>query len=95
MGSAGLCSKHRKDSSATPNIQDGLALEKMRIVHDGGAIRAGANRVLQHLLMDTCDPLTTEASRVIRDAGHTEVCVRVRIAGRWQIGIVRTKSKAG
>jgi len=57
MSSAGPGSKHRKDPSATPNIQHGLAFEKMRIVHDGGAIRAGANRILQHLLMDTCDSL--------------------------------------
>jgi hypothetical protein len=53
MRSAGLGSKHRKDPSTTPNIQHALAFEKMRIVHDGGAIRARANRVLQHLLVDT------------------------------------------
>ena len=28
-------------------------------------------------------------------ADRTEVCVRVRIAARWQIGIMRTKSQAG
>ena len=58
MGSTSLGSKHGKDSRATPNIQHGLIFEKMWIVHDGGAIRASANRVLQHLLMDTCKFIT-------------------------------------
>ena len=63
MRSAGLGSKHRKDPSATANIQHALAFKKVRIVHDGCAIRARANRVLQHLLMDTY------ASRVIEKKG--------------------------
>jgi hypothetical protein len=63
MRSAGLGSKHRKDPSTTPNIQHALAFEKMRIVHDGSAIRARANRVLQHLLMDTCASLALRVDR--------------------------------
>jgi len=53
MGSTGFSGKHREDASATPDVEHGLAFEKMEIVHDGGAIRAGANGVLEHLLVDT------------------------------------------
>ena len=82
MSCAGLGSKHRKDPSATPNIQHGLAFEQLRIVQDGGAIRARADLVLQHLLMDTCDDKSGYLKAFAWILNRTEVCVRVRIAGQ-------------
>ena len=51
---ASLCSKHAQNTSSTSNIKDGLALEQMWIVHDGGAIGPRPDGVLEHLFVDAC-----------------------------------------
>ena len=50
---ASLGSEHTEDASSTADIKDGLALEQIGVVQNGIAVSTGADRVLQHLLVDT------------------------------------------
>lgn len=49
---ARLRREHAQNTGATANVQDGLALKEVGVVDDGGAVRAGADAVFQHLLVD-------------------------------------------
>lgn len=51
--SASLCRKHTQDSRPTSNIEDGFPLKQVTIVYNGRTVRSRANRVLQHLLVNT------------------------------------------
>ena len=46
-------SEHREDPGATTDIEHRLVLEEVWIVDDCGTIGTRADRVLQHLLMNT------------------------------------------
>ena len=53
MLGASLGRKHTKNSRSASNIENGLSLEEMRVVHDRVPVRAGSDRVLEHLLVNT------------------------------------------
>lgn len=53
MLGASLRRKHTKNARATSNIENRLSLEQMRVVHDRVPVRAGSDRVLEHLFVDT------------------------------------------
>ena len=44
--------KHTENAGTTANIKDNLALEKGGVVQDGIAVRASADRIFQHLLVN-------------------------------------------
>ena len=45
--------EHTQDTRSAANIEDSLALEKMRVLDDGGAVGTRAHSILEHLLVDT------------------------------------------
>ena len=49
---ASLGGEHREDASPATNIEHGLALEEVTVVHDRRAVRARTDAVLEHLLVD-------------------------------------------
>jgi len=52
LGSS-LGGEHAKNTGTTADVEDRLALEQVRVVHDGVAVRQGADLILEHLLVDT------------------------------------------
>lgn len=50
---ARLGGKHGEDASPAANIEHGLALEEVTVVHDRRPVRARTDAVLEHLLVDT------------------------------------------
>lgn len=52
MGSACFCGEHAEDTSPTAYVEDCFAFEEAGVVDDGCTIRARADFVLEHLLMD-------------------------------------------
>ena len=52
MFRACLCGEQTEDTSAASHIKNGLALEQMGIVHDGGAIGPRPDGVLEHLFVN-------------------------------------------
>lgn len=53
MRGPSLGREHTQDTRSTANIEDSLALEKMRIAYDRAAVRTRADAVFEHLFMDT------------------------------------------
>lgn len=79
---ASLGRKHTENTGTTPDIQNSLIFEEMTIVDDRCPVGACSNRVLQHLLVDTC--ITTDQPKNVLDlrCGYefTEMRVRIGIA---------------
>lgn len=50
-----LCSEHAQYPSTAPNVEDGLALEEVWVVHDGGTVRARPDGILEHLFVNACE----------------------------------------
>lgn len=48
---AGLCRKEAQNARPTTHIEHDLALEEVRVLHDGALIRGGTRRILEHLLV--------------------------------------------
>lgn len=49
---ARLGSEHAEDTCTAADVEDELVLEQVGVVHDRIAVRARADGVLQHLLVD-------------------------------------------
>lgn len=53
MLSTGFCREHTQDTGSAANVENGLALEKMRVLDDRRAVRTRAHGVFEHLLVNT------------------------------------------
>lgn len=51
---ARLRGEHAENTSTASNVEDSLVLEKVGVVYDGISVRPRADRVLQHLFVNTC-----------------------------------------
>lgn len=87
MFRASLGGEHTENTGPTSNVQNSLIFKKMTIVDDCCPVGTGSDRVLQHLLVDTC--ITADQSETILESRYERVLTEMRV----RIGIAEVQKK--
>jgi hypothetical protein len=74
---AGLGGEHAEDAGPAPHVEHRLAREQVAVVHDRGPVRARADVVLEHLLVDPCRHPIAQHTKIKLNTGSHDMEVDV------------------